>query len=136
MKKNKNLKEIIGGLRIENGKVEKFNIPSRTGKCTPCLSGARTQCSNQVLTTNTFRSQQKKRKLNIFFNLNCKSEYVIYLMECILCKMQHVGEAETAFKLRLNNHSKDTKKPNFILTWKHFQEKGYHFHKHPKSIIL
>ena len=24
---------------MENGKVKKFNIPSRTGKCTPCLSG-------------------------------------------------------------------------------------------------
>ena len=38
------------------------------------------------------------------FNLNCKIEYVIYLMECILCKMQFAGKAETAFNLRLNNH--------------------------------
>ena len=86
-KRNKNLKEIIGSTRIENGKNKKFNIPSRTGKCTPCLSGTRTLCCNQVLTTNTFMSQQTKRTFNIFFNLNCKSEYVIYLMECILCNM-------------------------------------------------
>ena len=57
-KRNKNLKEIIGSTRIENGKIKKFNIPSRTGKCTPCLSGTRTLCCNQVLTTNTFMSQQ------------------------------------------------------------------------------
>ena len=82
-KGNKNLKEIIGNTRIENGKVKKFNIPPRTGKCTPCLSGTRTLCCNQVLTTNTFMSQQTKRTFNIFFNLNCKSEYTIYLMECI-----------------------------------------------------
>ena len=45
-KRNKNLKEIIRSTRIENGKVKKFNIPSRTGKCTLCLSGARTLCCN------------------------------------------------------------------------------------------
>ena len=33
-------------------------------------------------------------------------------MECILCKMQYVGKAKTALNLRLNNHRKDTKKPN------------------------
>ena len=135
-KRNKNIKEIIGGTRIENGKVKKFSIPSITGKCTPCLSGARTLCCNQVLTTNTFMSQQTKRAFNIFFNLNCKSEYVIHLMECILCKMQYVGKAETAFSLRLNNHRKDTKKPNSILACKHFQEQGHNFNKHAKFIII
>ena len=52
-KRNKNLKEIIGSTRIENGKDKKFNIASRTGKCTPCLSGTRTLCCNQVLTTHS-----------------------------------------------------------------------------------
>ena len=41
-KRNKNLKEIIRSTHIENGKVKKFNIPSRTAKSTPCLSGTRT----------------------------------------------------------------------------------------------
>ena len=50
--------------------------------------------------------------------------------------MQHVGKAETAFKLRLNNHRQDTKKPNSILACKHFQEKGYNFNKHAKFIII
>ena len=116
--------------------MAKFSIPSRTAKCTPCLSGARTLCCNQVLTTNTFMGQQTKRAFNIFFNLYCKSENVIYLMECVLCKMQYLGKAETAFNLRLNNHGKDTKKHNSILACKHFQEQGYHFNKHAKSIII
>ena len=116
--------------------VKKLNIPSRTGKCTPCLSGARTLCYNQVLTTNTFMSQQTKRTFNIFFNLNCKSEYVIYLMECILRKMQYVRKAKAVFNLRLNNYRKDTKKPNSILVCKHFQEQGHNFNKHAKFIII
>ena len=135
-KRNKNLKEIIAGTRIKDGIVKKFSIPSRTGKCTQCLSGARTLCCNQGLTTNTFMSQQTKRTFNIFFNLNCKSEYVIYLMECILCKMQYVGKAETTFNLRLNNYRKDTKKPKSILACKTFQEQGHNLNKHAKFIII
>ena len=135
-KRHKNLKEIIEGTSIENGKVRKFSIPSRTGKCTPCLSGARTLCCNQVLTTNTFINDKTKRTFNNFFKLNGKSEYVIYLMECILCKMHYVGKAETAFNLRLNNHREGAKKPNSILACKHFQEQGHSFNKHPKFIII
>ena len=50
--------------------------------------------------------------------------------------MQYIGKAETAFNLRLNNHRKDTKKPNSILACKHFQEQGYNFNKHAKLIII
>ena len=76
-KRNKNLKEIIRGTPIENGKVKKFNIPSRIRKCTSCLWVARIAFCNQVLTLNTFMSQQTKLTFNIFFNFNCKSECVI-----------------------------------------------------------
>ena len=38
-KGNKNLKKLIGATGIKSGKVKKCNIPSRTGKCTPSLSG-------------------------------------------------------------------------------------------------
>ena len=81
------------------------------------------------MTTNTFMNQQTKRTY-------CKSEYVIYLMECILCKIQYVGKAETAFNLRLNNHGKDTKKPNYILACKYLQKHGHGFNKHIKLIII
>ena len=89
-----------------------------------------------MLTTNTFMSQQTKRTFSILFNLNCKCEYIIYLMACILCKMQYVGKAETAFNLRLTNHRKDIKKPYSILACKHFQEQGHNFNKHAKFIII
>ena len=81
-------------------------------------------------------SQQTKQEFNIFFKLNRKSEYVIYLMECILSKMQYVGKAETAFNLRLNNHRKDTKKSNSILACKHFQGQGHNFNIYAKFIII
>ena len=88
------------------------------------------------MTTNTFMSQQTKRTFKIFFNLNCKSEYVIYLLECILCKIQYIGKAETALNLRIKNHRKDTGKPNYILACKYFQKQGHDFNKHTKFIII
>ena len=50
--------------------------------------------------------------------------------------MQYVGKAETAFNLRLNNHRKDTKKPNSTVVCKHFQEQGHNFKKYAKFIII
>ena len=35
-------------------------------------------------------------------------------MECALCKVQYIGKAETAFKIRLNNHRKDIINPKSI----------------------
>ena len=81
-------------------------------------------------------SQQTKRTFNIFFNLNCKSENVIYLMESTLCNMQYVRKTDTAFNLRLNNHRKNAKKPNSYLAFTHFQGKGHNFNKHAKFIII
>ena len=71
-------------------------------------------------------SQETKRTFSIFFNVNCESEYVIYLTECILCKNKYVGKAETIFNVRLNNHRKDTKN----------LEQGHNLHKHTKYNII
>ena len=38
-----------------------------------------------------------------------KSNYVIYLLKCLLSKIQYVGKLEIPFHIRLNNHRKDIK---------------------------
>ena len=53
-------------------------------------------------------------------NTHCETEYVICLMECIICNLQYVDENETPFSIRLNNHRKDVKDPKAILADKHF----------------
>ena len=131
----KKIKETFRGSRIENGKVKQFNVFYKSGKWTLYFSGAKNLCCNQMITTTSFTSQQTKWTFNVFFNLNCKSEYVIYLMEMILCKTQYHGKVETAFNLWLNNHRNDTKKPDLILAYKHCQQQG-NFHKHVKIIII
>ena len=106
-RRNKNLRDIISTKLIENSKVQKKFTNKIQGKCKPCLANNRTLCSKQILHTTTFRSNQTKRIFHIYHNLNCKSKYVIYLLECTKCKIQYVGKAETEFNIRLNNHQKD-----------------------------
>ena len=59
---------------------------------------------------------------NIFHKLTCKSQYVTYLMECILCKIQYVEKSGTSIHLRLNNH--------MIPTCHRFKTLGHDFVKH------
>ena len=71
-------------------------------------------------------NQQTKKTFNIFHKLNCKSQCVIYLMECILLKIQYVGISETPFNLRLNNHQKDVNNPKAIPAYHHFKKTQSH----------
>ena len=57
-------------------------------------------------------------------------------MDCILCKKQYVGKAETGFNIRLNNHRKDLKKVNAIMACKHFQQERHNFNKHATFTII
>lgn len=93
----------------------------------PCLSGERTLCCNEVMTT---FDRQKEHLM-----LNCKKEYIIFLMKCILLKIQYVRKAETSFNLRLNNHSKDSKEVNSILGCNH-NFKDIISTKHVKLIMI
>ena len=106
-RQNKNLREIIGTKLIENGKVKRKFKNKIQGKCTPSLANNRTLCCKQIVYTTKFKSNQTNRICHIYHNLNCKSKYVIYLLECTKCKIQYFGKAETEFNIRLNNHRKD-----------------------------
>ena len=64
------------------------------------------------------------------------SNYVIYLLECIICKIQHAGKSETSFNIRLNNRRKDIKKPNAIEACKHFNSNKHTFSAHGKFILI
>ena len=75
----------------------------------PCLSKTGNVCCCQLTSTTTFFSQQTKIKFKIYHKVNCKSECIIYLIDCILCNKQYIEKAETVFSIRLNNHRKDNK---------------------------
>ena len=134
--KNTSLKQLIGTNTIRNH--QKFLTPTQTttaGQCTPCYT-SRSLCCQQVLKTTTFTSTQTRETFTIFHQVTCHSNYVIYLLECIMCKIQYVGKSETSFNIRLNNHRKDIKKPNATEACKHFNNNEHTFSKHGKFIII
>ena len=85
-----------------------------------CLLKTGNLCPSQVISTTTFKAQVKKKVFHIFQKVNCKSDYVFYLMECTLCSKEYIGKPETDFDIRLNKHGKDVEGPDEILASKHF----------------
>ena len=94
-----------------------------------------------MLQTNDHHSrihQQENRKtFKIYHNVNFKSFYVIYLIECILSHFKpYVGKCETIFNLRLNTHRTHAKCDNSILVDKHFKPARHDFTKHARVTII
>ena len=134
--KNTSIRLIIGTSKIShNQKLLKVKQNVAKGECIPCNTSGCLSCQ-QIIATTTFESIQTKQKFNIYSKISCKSNYVIYLLECLLCKMQYIGKSETPFYIRLNNHRKDIKHPNAIEACKHFNNWNHIFHKHGKFILM
>jgi len=134
-RKNRNLKQIIGGNFLSESKLLKNVRTNTQGECKPCLQ-RKTLCCKQVMKTKEFKSHINNRVFKIFHKVNCKSRNVIYLMECIKCKIQYVGKAETPLNLRINNHRKDVANPNAIPVCKHFAQPAHKFNDHAKFTII
>jgi hypothetical protein len=43
-------------------------------------------------------------KFIIYCNANCKTENIIYLLECAICGLQYIGETKQQLSKRLNGH--------------------------------
>ena len=80
-----------------------------TGSCGPCSKPKCSWCS-RINETSTFTGTQNSKVFDIFHTVNCQSTWVIYIIECKICKLQYVGKSETGFNLRLNNHRNHIKK--------------------------
>ena len=138
-KRNKNLGQLIGGNTLQDGKVFKTHFQIIKGESKSCnTTNKSSSCCAHVADTKTFESYQIKRTFKIFHKLNCKSSFVIYLIECTLCKIQYVGKAETPFNIQLNNHKKDANSNNTkaIPASIHFKQPGHNFNKHVKFTLI
>ena len=61
-------------------------------------------------------------------NFTCKTKYVIYLIMCLKCGVQYVGQTRQQFHLRMNGHRHSIvngKLGTFLC--KHFSESGHSF---------
>ena len=135
-RKNKNLKQIIRTSTIEHNKKLIRSNNKVNGKSSPCLSNTRTLCCKQIVSTTSFKSNQTNRVFKIFHNINCKSTFLIYLLECNICNTQYVGKSEATFNIRFNNHRKDVKDPNALPADKPFTLPGHYFNKNAKFTLI
>jgi len=62
-----------------------------------------------ITCTNTFVSNTTKKLYHITHTMNCNSTNVIYLINCLKCGKQYVGETKRALRQRFNNHRSDIK---------------------------
>ena len=71
----------------------------------------RMKCSwcKKINQTTTFTSPNNKT-FTIFHAVDYQSSWIIYIIECNICKLQYIGKSETAFNLQLNNHRNHIKK--------------------------
>ena len=60
-RKNKNLRQLIGGNTIEKNKKLLTTNKFTNGNCSPCFSNSRTLCSKQVIKTVHFKSNHFNR---------------------------------------------------------------------------
>ena len=66
-----------------------------TGDCGPCKKPKCSWCI-RINKTSTFTGTQDSKVFDIFHIVNCQSTFVIYIIECKICKLQYVGKSETA----------------------------------------
>ena len=134
-RQNKNLRDLIGSKKILDGKVARENNSKKQLYCRPCLNRRDNIFCQQVLKTNTFTSHRTDKTFKIFHQLNCKSSYLIYLLQCRICQLQYAGKSETSFNITLNNHRKYSKNKNPILACKHFQNSNRNFQRDAKFTL-
>ena len=73
---------------IQKAKKENVNFATQVN---------RNYVASRSLTQSTFPIYQAQQLYTIFNKLNCKSKFIIYLMESVSCKVQYVRKAEAAF---------------------------------------
>ena len=137
IKRNKNLKDAIGGNKVFDNKrilnVKKFN----KGKCQPCFTRSINLCCKQLKTCSTFQSAFNKNTFSIRHNVTSKSSCVIYLIGCSLCKKsQYIPKSEYSLNLRMNTNRNDVWRTDGPLCDTHFQMPGHNFNFHAKFNII
>lgn len=119
-RRTRNLKDTLVNSQI--------NTSTSDSSCRPCLKPRCFVCK-AMRDTSKASSTQSNFSINIRGNLTCDSPNVVYLLECNVCGMQYIGQTETPFRIRFNNHRAHAKSaPNLPLS-KHLNLPGHSFDK-------
>lgn len=96
--------------------------------CHPCKKTRCKVCAHMTTAT-VAKSTASNFSLRIKGDLNCDSSNIIYLLECSICHMQYIGQTETSFRIRFNNHKSHVNSLPHLPLSKHFHLPGHSFDK-------
>ena len=66
----------------------------------------------------------------------CKSQWIIYFLQCTLCNLQYTGKLHSRFNNRLNNHQKDESNQKAIQACFHYRKEGHNVIQHAKFALI
>ena len=74
------------------------------------------QCTHKFSSTHTGEE----------FIIYCKTENIIYLLECAICDLQYIGETKQQFSKRLSGHRSDANCKHDLPLSRHLRSTGHH----------
>ena len=112
----------------------KINKRSNYGGCQPC-SKPRCKVCPHMTSSHSVTSSASNFSLRINGDFTCDSANVIYMLECSTCRKQYIGQTETSFRLRFNNHRAHASNLPHLPLSKHVQMPGHSFEKIKATIL-
>ena len=81
-------------------------VPQQMSSKMSCKScnGKRCQTCNFLTNSSSFRSTTYNKTFQIKTECNCGTKDFVYLITCIKCNIQYVGESGQSLRDRMNNH--------------------------------
>ena len=76
---------------------------ANNAQCQKCDSRRCMTCKN-IQCTQQFSNTHTGVEFIIYCNANCKTENIIYLLECAICGLQCIGETKQQLSKRCNGH--------------------------------
>ena len=117
-RKPKSLKDIL--VRADISPRSDYN-----GQCQTCDSRRYMTCKN-IQCTQKFSSTDTGEEFIIFGNANCKTENIIYLLECAICGLQYIEEIKQQLSKRLDGHRSDANCKPDLPSSRHLRSTGHH----------
>ena len=115
--------------------LDKPNSKHYSSKC----NGKNCQTCPIIQEVSTFKNLKNDTEYHLHHSLNCKSEEVIYLITCLRCNLQYVGETSTSLQKRLwkyrNCINQQEQPPRLSLVEQHFRPENNHSGMMDLSII-
>ncbi len=122
----RNLKDIL----VHSDFVRKPKTRSGMTTCPKhCSSCPRIQPGTE------FTSKATGETFTIQGSHNCRSSYIIYLIECSQCQCQYVGQTSNTLHCRLISHVSDIRRKKYTSIGTHFNSPGHNVN-HLKATVI